>query len=119
MTQPSRLSVVGNSVFLAALLMFAHGLLKWVAQHQEASYFALLIKFWPIILGSLVVYFFIFFYYAWLLKKHTISKLYPIYTGLSIIFLLAVGVIVFGEQITLLQITGCAMIIAGIFLVSK
>lgn len=119
MSSPSRWAVIGNAVFLATLLVFAHGLLKWVAQHTASNYIALLWAYWPIIAVSLVIYFFIFFYYAKLLKKHHISKLYPVYTGLSIIFLLVVGVLVFGEHVSLVQSMGCLMIILGILLVSK
>lgn len=119
MTSASRLSMIGNAILLAALLVFAHGLLKWVAQHPEPSYFSLLFNYWPAIIVSLGVYFFIFFYYAHLLKKHSISRLYPIYTGLSIVFLLLAGALVFHENITIMQVGGCISIIVGIFLVGK
>lgn len=119
MLHSSRLSIIGNSIFLAALLVLAHGLLKWVAQHPADNYIALLVAYWPMVLISMVLYGFIFFYYAHLLKKLDITQLYPAYTGLSIVFLIAVGVVIFGESVTLMQAAGCVMIIGGIFLVSK
>jgi len=115
----SRLSVIGNSVLLAALLVLAHGLLKWVAQHPADNYFALLIAYWPIVAISIGLYGFVFFYYAHLLKRLDITQLYPAYTGLSIVFLMMVGAMVFGEKVSPVEIIGCIMIIGGIFLVSK
>lgn len=119
MLHSSRLLIIGNSIFLAALLVFAHGLLKWVAQHPADNYVALLMAYWPIVFISMGLYGFIFFYYAHLLKKLDITRLYPAYTGLSIVFLMAVGVVFFGESVTVMQAAGCIMIIGGIFLVSK
>lgn len=114
-----RMSVISNSVFLAVLLVLAHGLLKWVAAHPADSYLALLIAHWPVVFVSIGLYGFVFFYYAHLLKRLDISQLYPAYTGLSIVFLLLMGVVVFGEKVTLIQTAGCTMIIGGTFLVSK
>ena len=115
----SRVSIIGNSVFLAALLVFAHGLLKWVAQYPADNYVALLLARWPIIFFSMGLYGFVFFYYAHLLKRLDITQLYPAYTGLSIVFLMIMGVVVFGESVSFIQMAGCVMIIGGIFCVSK
>lgn len=119
MSNTSRRVVIGNAVLLATLLVFAHALLKWVAQHPAETYTSLLITYWPVIFFSIAVYCFVFFYYAYLLKKIEITQLYPAYTGLSIIFLLMVGVVIFHENITWSQIIGCLLIIGGLFLISE
>jgi small multidrug resistance pump len=118
-TNRAKPAMVLNAILLAVLLVLAHGLLKWVAQHPNETYVSLLLMYWPIILVSIGLYGVVFFYYAHLLKKMDITQLYPIYTGLSIVFLLLVGSVIFRESISLMQTVGCALIISGIFLVSK
>lgn len=115
----SRLSVIGNAILLAALLVLAHGLLKWVAEHPAEDYFTLLMAHWVTVFISIGLYGFVFFYYAHLLKRLDITQLYPAYTGLSIVFLMVMGVMIFGEKVSIVEIGGCVMIIGGIFLVSK
>lgn len=115
----SHISIIIKSIFLSVLIVIAHGLFKWVAQHPAESYLSLWLTYWPVLLVSIVLYFFVFFYYAHLLKTTQITLLYPIYTGLSIVILLLVGKAVFNETVSLIQVAGCFLIITGIFCVSK
>jgi len=110
-----------NSLFLASLLAFSHGLLKWVSSqqiHVEGGYFALLFKYWFFVGAAISVYVFIFFYYIYVLRNVNIGSFYAAYTGLSITFVFLIGIYYFQEPMQLPQLLGIFLIIVGIFLVS-
>ncbi len=107
-----------NAVLLASLLAFSHGLLKWLSQRQAHGYLQLLLEYWWVMGAAIGIYVFIFFYYAYVLRRVDLAVLYPAYTGLSIVLVFALGAWYFGEAVSAWQLLGCALIIGGIFLVS-
>lgn len=111
-------SSILNALLLATLLAFSHGLLKWVSAHSSGSYMQTLSEYWWILAIAIGIYVGIFFYYAYVLRTVPIGILYPVYTGLSVIFVFLIGTWLFGEPASLVQIFGCAVIIAGVAMVS-
>ena len=109
---------LSNALLLATLLTLSHGLLKWVASHTSKNYIQTLLEYWWVIGLAISVYVFIFFYYAYVLRTVDIAILYPIYTGLSIIFVFLMGIYFFGESTSTWQLLGCGLIMSGIILVS-
>lgn len=107
-----------NALLLATLLTFSHGLLKWVSTHTNDSYLQTMLQYWWAMGLAISVYVFIFFYYAYILRSVDIAILYPVYTGLSIIFVFLMGIYFFNETASIWQLSGCILIISGILLVS-
>lgn len=107
-----------NALFLASLLSFSHALLKWISIHKTQTHWQVLFQYWWIAGTAISIYVFIFFYYSYVLRSASISVLYPVYTGLSIVFVFVIGVFFFQEPWTWQHVAGCLLIIAGIFLVS-
>jgi multidrug transporter EmrE-like cation transporter len=107
-----------NALLLASLLAFSHGLLKWIANQPSEDYWHSLLAYWWVFGLAIGIYGFIFFYYAYVLRTVAIGVLYPVYTGLSIVLVLLMGVWLFGEPITFWQVAGCVLIAGGIFLVT-
>lgn len=101
------------------MLAFSHGLLKWVATREASNYMETLEKYWLFIGISISVYFFIFLYYAYILRTISISYLYPVYTGLSIVFVAAVGVFGFEESFGSKQAAGVLFILVGVYLTTS
>ncbi len=108
------LSLVFHAIFLSTLLTLAHGLLKWASDQKNDSYLKTLFDSWHVIGLALLIYTFIFFYYIFVLKSNPISVLYPVYTGLSIFFVLIAGNIFFNENINIFQMSGALLIITGV-----
>ncbi len=106
--------VLIHSFLLAALLAFSHGLLKWVSAQSHENYFDLLLEHWTYVLFALSIYGLVFFYYIFVLRSVPISSLYPIYTGLSVLFVMLIGRFLFNEMVSFYQIAGTALILAGI-----
>jgi len=104
-----------NSLLLATLLASSHGVLKWVADQSQDDYSQLLAQ-WKYIGLALSIYGFIFFYYILVLRSSPVSLLYPVYTGLSVIFVLFVGRIFFDEPVGIFQALGVLAIVVGIVL---
>ena len=119
MSASLRISMLMNALVLASLLAFSHGLLKWVARKEVASYLELVTNYWLPIGVSLAIYGGIFFYYIQVLRQHDIVVLYSTYTGASILFVLLTGVLIFGEKLAPLQIVGCGLVILGIIFIGK
>ncbi|MDX1431383.1 MAG: SMR family transporter [Gammaproteobacteria bacterium] len=107
-----------NALLLAGLLTLSHGLLKWVSTHRQATYLETLVEYWWAVGLAMSLYVFIFFYYVYVLRSVPIGYLYPVYTGLSIVFVFAMGAWFFGEPTSAAQIAGSALILVGIFLVT-
>jgi len=108
-----------HALFLSTLLAVTHTLLKWVATQGESGYLATLLAHWYFVALALALYGFIFFYYVFILKFTSISLLYPVYTGMSILFVLIAGRLFFDEQLAGLQQLGAVLVVFGIVLMSK
>ena len=93
--------VIMQAGLLAGLLALSHGLLKWVSMQKAENYVKLLGEHWCIIGLALAIYAGIFFYYIFMLKSTPLSIIYPLYTGLSLLFVLLLGVLVFHERLDL------------------
>lgn len=106
-------------LLLSSLLASSHGLLKWAAQHSTNQPFSILSKHSLGVGASLGIYGLVMLLYIHVLRSQDITKLYPAYTGLSILLVLLIGVIFFREKLAKLQMIGCLLIIAGIYLVGK
>ena len=106
--------ILVHAFLLASLLAFSHGILKWLSGQNHSDYFDLLSQNWLYLLISLSIYGFIFFYYVFVLRNSPISILYPIYTGLSVLFVLFIGKVIFNEVTSIYQIFGATLILAGI-----
>lgn len=57
--------------------------------------------------------------YVFVLKTSSISLLYPVYTGLSVVFVFIAGQLFFGEEPVIMQQLGAAFVIGGIILLGK
>jgi multidrug transporter EmrE-like cation transporter len=114
-----RASMLLNALILGVMLAFSHGLLKWVARKQVASYVDLIAEYWLPIGTSLAIYAALFFYYIQVLRHHDIGILYSTYTGISILLVLLTGLFFFGENLTRMQLLGCGLVILGIFFIGK
>lgn len=108
------LPLILHAFLLAALLSFSHAVLKWVSIQENESYWQLLLEQWKYILLALILYGLVFFYYIFVLRSSPISSLYPIYTGLSVFFVMVLGATVFDEAVTVSRAVGASLILAGI-----
>lgn len=105
-----------HAFILAFLLASSHALMKWISLQAHDNYLDLLLRQWPPVLLSLFIYGVVFFYYILVLRSSPISTLYPVYTGLSVFFVLLVGAVIFKEAVSIWQVIGSAFILAGIVL---
>jgi small multidrug resistance pump len=71
------------------------------------------------VFAALAVYGFIFFYYILVLRSSPVSILYPVYTGLSVLFVLLIGRLVFSEPLTSVQVLGAGFVLMGIVLMGS
>jgi small multidrug resistance pump len=113
------LLLISHALLLALLLASSHGLLKWVSEQPHTNYTQLLMTHWRYIFLSLMIYGGVFFYYILVLRSNPVSSLYPVYTGLSVLFVLLIGRIIFSETVGIYQLTGATLILAGIVLMGK
>jgi len=109
-------TLLTHAFLLALLLATSHAILKWVSVQAHDNYLQLLLTQWKGILLSLTMYGFIFFYYIVVLRSSPVSILYPVYTGLSVLFVLLVGRFAFSEPVSTAQVLGAGCILAGIVL---
>ncbi|MEQ8313575.1 MAG: EamA family transporter [Gammaproteobacteria bacterium] len=108
------LPLIMHAFLLAAILSSSHSVLKWVSVQANNNYWELLLAQWKYIFLALSLYGLVFFYYIFVLRSSPISTLYPIYTGLSVLFVMLLGYLVFGEVVTLSRTIGALLILAGI-----
>lgn len=101
------------------MLTFSHGIMKWVALRAKGSFYDLVVNNWLPLGSAITIYVVLFFYYTQILRKAPLSMLYPVYGGLSILFVFLLGIWFFGESASVPKIFGCALIMCGIFLVTK
>lgn len=111
--------LLGNALFLAALLAVSHGLLKWVSVNGGETLVAMVSRYWLVLGAALAIYGFLFFYYLVALKQFDLAPLYSVYTGLGVLFVVLISLVVFGERLSGGQIAGCILIAAGVALVGK
>lgn len=110
------LTLVLHAVLLATLLAGSHALLRY-ASGLDPSLLS-----WPragYTAVALAIYGVIFVYYAVLLERLPLSKLYPLYTGLSVALVYLAGVALFGEPWTWKTVLGVALLIVGVALVGQ
>jgi small multidrug resistance pump len=112
-------STILNAVLLASMLAFSHGIMRWVALRAKGSFLDLVTDYWLPLGCAISIYVFLFLYYTQLLRSTALNLLYPIYAGLSIMFVFLIGVWFFGESTNILKVSGCVLIVCGIFLVAK
>lgn len=101
------------SVLLSFILAISHTLLKSSAIHSFLS-----IKWFAFVFSSMLLYFAVFIMYSILLKHFELSKLYPLYTALSVILVMLSGVYFFGEELSPFKIIGAVSLIFSIFVMS-
>ncbi len=104
-----------NALCLAASLAVSHSILRYSAQ-LDSSLFQL--PRLAYVAAALVIYLGIFIYYSHLLERIPISRLYPIYTALSIVLVYVSGVLVFREDVTMRGLIGTLIIVGGVALVA-
>jgi small multidrug resistance pump len=112
-------AVLMHAVLLATLLASSHGILKWVSSQPHENYIQMLLEHWKAVFAALAVYGFIFFYYILVLRSSPVSILYPVYTGLSVLFVLLIGRLVFSEPLTSVQVFGAGFVLMGIVLMGS
>lgn len=108
-----------HAFLLALLLASSHALLKWVSSQPHESYMQLLLAQWRYVFLSLLIYGLVFFYYILVLRSSPVSTLYPVYTGLSVLMVLLAGRFVFQESVSVYQVAGAGLILAGIVLMGR
>lgn len=108
-----------DAVLLASVLALSHALLRTIGQRSAGlGGLQMLLAHWPMFVAALSLYGFVFVYYTVALRQHKLALLYPLYTGLSMLLVLAVGVLCFGETLTLAQRAGCGLMLLAILLLS-
>ncbi|NCQ25672.1 MAG: QacE family quaternary ammonium compound efflux SMR transporter [Rhodobacteraceae bacterium CG17_big_fil_post_rev_8_21_14_2_50_63_15] len=73
-------------------------------------------RFWPSVL-VIVGYGLSFFLLSHTLRVMPLGVVYAVWSGLGIVFIAAIGYIVFGQKLDLPAILGMAMILAGIVVI--
>ncbi len=79
--------------------------------------FALFIN--PYVIAGFVVYIFATALYMYVLSKYQYGVSYVVIVSLSIVFATIIAMVLFKEQIRLINAVGLAIIIAGVILVAK
>ena len=112
-------STILTAAVLAGLLALSHGILKWVSLRLDDSLLAGLLRYWPQVGLAMSIYVLVFLYYLYALKGIRLGALYPIYTGLSVVLVFAIGAIRFSEPVTGANIFGCLLIAVGVAFVAQ
>ncbi|MBT9136615.1 MAG: Multidrug resistance protein EbrB [Firmicutes bacterium] len=68
---------------------------------------------------ALALYMIVFVAYAYALRSISISFLFPVYTGLSVVLVFLLGALLFGEKISVKSVAGCVLIVTGIVFMSS
>ena len=107
--------LIFNAVGLALVLAFSHALLRHGAMLQQTplEYPRVAYTF-----AAMLIYVALFLYYSHLLQRFALSRLYPLYTALSIVFVYAAGGILFREPVSLRGLVGTCLIVAGVLVVA-
>jgi drug/metabolite transporter (DMT)-like permease len=115
----AHLSIILYALLLAFLLAASQGFLKWAAKQPSPDTFTILSKRTLGIGLSLAISGLVMLLYIHVLRSQDITKLYPAYTGLAILLVMLMGIVLFKEKPTLVQMIGCVMIVAGVYLIGK
>lgn len=105
------------ALILALGLTLSHVLLKYVSSSGSKHFLDQLTENWMVIAFALAIYGAIFFYYLYALRVHSLSILYPVYVGLSMVFVALVGRLYFEEMLHTRQFIGVALIGLGVVLI--
>jgi multidrug transporter EmrE-like cation transporter len=104
---------------------FAQSMMK-MGTHQvgafgDAPFLQYLLKllFSPLILLAIIAYGFGVIWYMFMISRLELSFLYPIMTSLGLVTVSIVSATLFQEQISWIRLGGIAVMIVGVFLVSK
>jgi len=117
MTPTNFLQLIMHALLLSILLASSHAILKWVSIQAHQNYSQLIYEQWKAVFLSLIIYGLVFFYYIVVLRSSPLSFLYPIYTGISVVMIMAVGRFYFDEPFGVYQYAGTACILIGIMLI--
>jgi multidrug transporter EmrE-like cation transporter len=87
----------------------------------ETSFFEYLFKLLttPLVLLAIASYGFGVIFYMFMLSRLDLSFLYPVMTALGLVLTTAVAATLLGEQVSLVRLGGIALMVVGVFLVSK
>lgn len=106
------------AIGLAVTLALSHMILKRIANEGDDSLLHMFINHHEKFILALTLYFFVFVAYSIALRQMSLSILYPVYTGLSMLCVVAIGVWVFNERLVTAQYVGIIFILLGISLLS-
>lgn len=73
----------------------------------------------PLILLAIASYGFGVIFYMFMLSRLDLSFLYPVMTALGLVFTSIISAVVLGERLVVLRLGGIALMVAGVFLVSR
>jgi multidrug transporter EmrE-like cation transporter len=107
--------LIVNAVGLALVLAFSHVMLRHGALLQQGPLEYPRIAYTCV---AMLIYVALFFYYGQLLQRFALSRLYPLYTALSIVCIYVTGAFLFREAITLRGVVGTLLIVAGVVMVA-
>ena len=82
------------------------------------EYFLLLIKS-PLVVFGAVLFFAAPFLFTVALSRMPLSVAYPAQLGLNFLILILLGLIFLGESLTIYKVIGMALVLAGIYFLSK
>ena len=107
-----------NALFLAVLLTISHGIMKWISSQPSAGFADALFLYWPYLGVSIAIYLLIYLYYLFALRFLQLTILYPIYTGISMLLVFALGAIYFAEPVSPVKVIGCVFVTTGVVLIT-
>jgi multidrug transporter EmrE-like cation transporter len=73
----------------------------------------------PLILAAIASYGFGVIFYMFMLSRLDLSFLYPVMTALGLVFTSIISTVLLDEQLSLLRLGGIALMVGGVFLVSR
>jgi small multidrug resistance pump len=106
------------SALLALLLTASNILLKIASSSNTNSIIEMYISNAGKIFIALSIYFSVFLAYPYVLRFFPVSIIFPIYTGLAMLFVMISGGVFFSEKIHLTQYIGALLLISGIVLIA-
>ena len=94
---------------------------RQVGTFGETPFFAYLFKLLttPLILFAIASYGFGVIFYMFMLSRLDLSFLYPVMTALGLVLTTVVSSALLGEEVSLVRLGGIALMVMGVFLVSK
>jgi multidrug transporter EmrE-like cation transporter len=73
----------------------------------------------PLVLMAIASYGFGVIFYMFMLSRLDLSFLYPVMTALGLVFTSIISAAVLGERLSTLRLGGIALMVVGVFLVSR